>query len=43
MLVLLAAHYAYEFAYNPLVQQILEEKLLGDGLPSSKKISVVSY
>ena len=43
LLVLLAARYTYEFAYNPLVQQILEflqEKLLGDGLPSSKKISV---
>ena len=43
LLVLLAAHYTYEFAYNPLVQQTLEflqEKFLGDRLPSSRKTSV---
>ena len=43
LLILLATHYTYEFAYNPLVQQALEflqEKLLGDGLPASRKTSV---
>ena len=43
LLVLMAVHYTYDFAYNPLVQQALEflqEKLLGDQLPKSRKISV---
>ena len=40
ILVLMAAHYAYEFAYNPMTQQVLEflqEKLLGDPLQASRK------
>ena len=43
LLTLLAIHYTYELQYNPLVQQPLEflqEKLLGDHLPTSRKISV---
>lgn len=43
LLILLAVHYTYEFQYNPVVQQTLEflqEKLLGDRLPTSRKISV---
>lgn len=42
ILVLLAIHYTYEFKYNPLTQQVLEflqEKLLGDRLPLSRKTS----
>lgn len=42
LLILLAFHYTYIFSYNPLSQQILEflqEKLLGDRLPSSRKTS----
>ena len=43
LLTLLAIHYTHELQYNPLVQQPLEflqEKLLGDQLPTSRKISV---
>ena len=42
VLTLLAIHYTYELAYNPLAQNVLQffqEKLLGDRLPSSKKIN----
>ena len=42
ILVLMAANYAYEFAYNPMTQQVLEflqEKLLGDPLQASRKTS----
>ena len=38
----MAIHYMYELAYNPISQNVLQffqEKLLGDRLPSSKKIS----
>lgn len=35
-------HYTYELSFNPLVQQVLEffqESVVGDRLPSSRKIS----
>ena len=42
ILTLMAVHYMYDFAYNPWTQQVLEflqEKLLGDCLPASRKPS----
>jgi hypothetical protein len=39
VLVLLAVHYAYELSFNPVCKSVLEflqEKLLGDRLPSKK-------
>ena len=42
LVVLLAVHYTYNLAYNPQTQQVLEflqEKLVGDRLPTSRKMS----
>lgn len=42
ILILLALHYTFELSYNPATQQVLEflqEKLIGDCLPSKKKMT----
>lgn len=42
ILTLLAISYTYNLAYNPMTQQVLEflqEKVVGDCLPASRKIS----
>ena len=42
LLTLLAVHYTCQLSYNPLSQQVLEflqEKLLGNRLPGSRKMS----
>lgn len=42
LVVLLAVHYTYNLAYNPQTQQVLvflQEKLVGDRLPTSRKMS----
>lgn len=39
---LLGVHYTFQLAYNPHAQEVLEflqENLIGDGLPSSRKMS----
>jgi hypothetical protein len=42
ILTLLAISYAYDLSYNPSVQQVLEfiqEMVIGDSLPSTRKVS----
>ncbi len=43
VLTLLAIHYAYNLQYNPIILQVMEflqEKIVGDCLPSNKRLSV---
>ena len=43
LLTLLAVHFTYTLSYNPVSQQVLEflqEKVLGDRLPPSRKTSM---